>query len=125
VKTRPQICGRRAMRPSQTGVGLVETLIAVAITAVAITALLGALSTGSLAVVRTDERVTAENVARAQMEHTKAQEYVAAPASYATISAPAGYSISADATSVSGRDADIQMITVSVSCWQSAKWDAF
>jgi len=115
VETRPHIHRRKAICLSETGVGLVETLIAVAITAVAITALLGALSTGSLAVVRTDERVTAENLARTQMEYTKGLAYLAAPASYATISAPAGYSISADSASVSGRDTDIQKITVSVS----------
>ena len=65
--------------------------------------------------MRTDERVTAENLARTQMEYTKGLAYLAAPAAYATISAPSGYSISADSASVSGRDADIQKITVSVS----------
>jgi len=100
---------------SERGVGLIETLIAVAITAIAITALLAALSTGSMAVQKSDERVTAENLARAQMEYTKGLAYLTAPASYATIAAPSGYSISAEATSISGRDADIQKITVTVS----------
>ena len=97
------------------GAGLVETLIAVAIAAIAITALLAALSTGSIAVQRSDKRVTAENLARAQMEYTKAQTYLAAPTAYTTIAAPNGYSILAKATSISGRDADIQKITVTVS----------
>jgi len=52
---------------SERGVGLVETLIAVAIAAIAITALLAALSTGSMAVQKSDEHTTAENLARAQM----------------------------------------------------------
>ena len=96
------------------GAGLVESLIAVAIVGVAITALVAALSTGSMAAQRTDERVTAENLARAQMEYTKAQTYLGAPALYTTIAAPNGYSISAEATSISGRDADIQKITVTI-----------
>ena len=100
---------------SDRGVSLVETLIAVAIAAIAITALLAALSTGSMAVQKSDGRTTAENLARAQMEYTKGLAYLTAPASYATIAAPSGYSISADATSISGRDTDIQKITVTVS----------
>ena len=99
---------------SDRGVGLVETLIAVAIVAIAITAFLAALSTGSMAVQRSDGRITAENLARAQMEYTKGLAYLTAPASYATIAAPSGYSISANATSISGRDTDIQKITVTV-----------
>ena len=100
---------------SERGVGLVETLIAVAIAAIAITALLAALSTGSMAVQKSDEHTTAENLARAQMEYTKGLAYLTAPASYTIIDAPSGYSISADAASISGRDADIQKITVTVS----------
>jgi len=100
---------------SERGATLVETLIAVAIAGIAITALLAGLSTGSMAVQKSDERTTAENLARAQMEYTKGLAYLAAPASYTTISAPDGYSISAQAASISGRDADIQKITVTVS----------
>ena len=99
------------------GVGLVESLIALAIVGVAITALLGALSTGSMAVGKTDRRVTAESLARAQMEYTKSLPYLVAPASYEAIAPlPEGYSISAVASPVSGRDSDLQRVTVTVSC---------
>lgn len=98
------------------GATLVESLIAAAIVGIALTALLATLSTGSLAVHRTDRRVTAENLARAQLEYTKGQAYSPAPAPYATITPlPADYSISAQASSISGRDADIQRVTVTVS----------
>lgn len=101
---------------SETGAGLIESMIAMAIVAIALTALVVALSTGSLAVQRTDERVTAENLARAQLEYTKGQAYRTAPALYDTIAPlPAGYSISAEGSSISGRDADIQKVTVTVS----------
>jgi hypothetical protein len=96
-------------------VGLAEALVAVAITAIAITGLLSALSTGSLAVRRIDRRVTAENVARAQLEYTKAQPYIIAPASYAIISPlPDGYSVTAAGSALAGRDDDIQKVTVTV-----------
>ncbi len=81
--------------------------------AIAVTAFLAAFSTGSLAVRRADKGVTAENLARSQLEYTKSQAYIVSPASYDTITpVPAGYSISSVATSIAGRDANIQKITV-------------
>ena len=107
---------RKAAFADQRGIGLVESLIAVAIVGIALTALVATLSTGSIAGQRTDRRVTAENLARAQLEYTKGQSYRVAPAVYDSITPlPAGYSITAEASSISGRDADIQEITVTVS----------
>ena len=115
-KVMQRLWKRRIAFSSETGVGLVESLIAVAIVGIAITALVATLSTGSIAVRKTDERVTAENLAQAQLEYTKAQAYSTAPASYDTIAPLAtGYSISAEASSISDRDADIQKVTVTVS----------
>jgi len=83
--------------------------------ATAVTAFLVAFSTGSLAVGKADKRVTAETLARGQLEYTKGQAYDVAPASYDAVSPlPTGYSISSDATPISGRDANIQKITVTV-----------
>ncbi len=94
---------------------MVESLIAVAIVGIAVTTLIVTLSTGSIAGQRTDQRVTAENLARTQLEYTKGQSYRVAPAVYDTITPlPAGYSITAEASSISGRDTDIQRITVTV-----------
>ena len=99
------------------GVGLAESLIAVAIVGIAITALVGALSTGSIAVQRADTQVPAENLTLAQMEYTKSQQYQPAPASYSIIDPlPADYAVSATASPIEGRDADIQKITVTVTC---------
>lgn len=107
---------RRIAVSDERGVGLVESLIAVAIVGIALTALVATLSTGSIAVQRTDKRVTAENLTRAQLEYTKGQTYRVAPASYDIMTPlPAGYSMSAEASSISGADADIQKITVTVS----------
>jgi len=106
---------RTVVVKAQAGVGLVETLIAVAILGVTLVALLAAISTGSIGVATTEERVTAENLARSQLEYTKSQSYLPAPTSYLTVTPPAGYAISADATSIIPEgDSSVQMITVTV-----------
>ena len=105
----------RFVLSSEKGASLVEALIAVAIVAIAVIPFLAAFSTGSLAVGKADRQVTAENLGRSQMEYTKSQSYAVAPASYDIITPlPASYSVSSDATAVSGRDANIQKITVTV-----------
>jgi len=105
---------RTVVVDAQEGVGLAETLIAVAILGVTLVALLAAISTGSIGVATTEERVTAENLARSQLEYTKSQPYLLAPASYPTVTPPAGYTVSADATSILEGDSSVQMITVTV-----------
>lgn len=105
---------KRAVMDGQDGVGLVEVLVAVAILGVTLVAFLTAISTGSLGVATTEERVTAENLARSQLEYTKSQAYVTAPASYVTVTPPAGYAITAEASSIPDSDSAIQKITVTV-----------
>ena len=105
----------RFMLAGEKGASLVEAIIAVAITAIAVAGFLSALSTGSLAVGKVDGQVTAQNLARSQLEYTKSQAYIVAPASYDNISpVPVGYSISAEAAAVNGRDENIQKITVTI-----------
>jgi type II secretory pathway pseudopilin PulG len=104
-----------ALLRGEEGVGLVETLIAVAILAITLTVLLSAVSVGSLAVSRTEERVTAENLARSQLEYTKSEAYLTPPASYATITpSPPGYGIAVEAASIPDTDDGIEKITVTV-----------
>lgn len=100
---------------NESGVGLVESLIAIAIVGIAVTIFIAGLSTGSVAVQQNDIRVTAENLARSQMEYTKAQVYDTVPASYDIITpVPDRYSVLAVASSIAGRDSDIQKITVTI-----------
>jgi type II secretory pathway pseudopilin PulG len=110
----------RQVGSSERGVGLVETLIAVAILSLTLTVLLAAVSTGSLAVSRADERAVAENLARSQLEYTKSQTYIPLsppPAVYATVTPPAGYTVTVEAAAIltPTTDADIEKITVNVS----------
>jgi len=66
---------RKAFQGSSRGFTMVEVVIAIAlIGAIAVTILSG-LSTASLALIITDERATAESLARSQLEYAKNQDY--------------------------------------------------
>jgi Tfp pilus assembly protein PilV len=100
---------------AEEGVGLVEALIAVAILGLALTALLSAVSTGSLATSRTEERVTAENMARSELEYIKSLPYATPPCSYDTVTpSPGGYAVTADAEAIPDADDNIEKIIVTV-----------
>ena len=97
------------------GEGLVEVLVAVAIMAIVLTVFLSALSTGSLGVSVVHERVTAENLARAQLEYVKNQDYITTT-DYSLISVPPSYSaytITVQSPEISD---GLQLITVTVFC---------
>jgi len=95
------------------GAGLVEVLVAVAIMAIVLTIFLSALVTGSLGVSVVHERVTAENLARSQLEYVKNQDYITTT-DYSLISVPPSYSaytITAQSPEISD---GLQLITVTV-----------
>ena len=100
---------------SKRGVTLAETLVASAVLAIALTAFLAGLSTGSLATGRSDRMSTAHEIARSQMEDTKAQPYLPPPATYPSFPAPAGYTVSSIASAIPGGDAGIELVAVQVS----------
>ncbi len=68
------------------GAGLVEILISVAIIAIVLTTFLSALSTSTWGVATVRERVTAQNLARKQLECIQDHQYIegAIPISYTT-----------------------------------------
>jgi prepilin-type N-terminal cleavage/methylation domain-containing protein len=82
-----------AVFADERGDSLVEILVAVAIIAIVLTAFLSALSTGSLGVSVVHERVTAENLARAQLEYIKDYTYTVGATSYPIVAHPDNYSI--------------------------------
>ena len=104
----------KARLRSERGFALVETLVAVAVLASALVVFLAGLSTGSLSTAESDRLSTAHEIARSQMELTKAAAYNAAPYTYPTATAPATYGVSAAASTMSGGDANIERITVTV-----------
>lgn len=94
--------------------GLVETLVAIAILSVGITAFMTSLSTGSIAVNTQGEQAIAQRLAQAQMESIKALPYDSTGASYNQISPPEGYTLSLDVDSTLYADSNIQRVSVTV-----------
>ena len=97
----------------QSGIGLVETLVAVAILGTAVVAFATALSAGSIAVGEHDGEAISQGLAQSQMEYTKSYAY-SFEGVYPLLDAPEGYSLSVDVSAVPGTDTDIQKITVTV-----------
>jgi len=111
----------------QGGFGVVESLAAVAILALAITAFVLALSTGSIAVREGSEEVMAQGLARTQLEYVKRYPYNSEAVTYPyvytydetynpdPITLPEGYTISVGVSATPDDHADIQKITVIIS----------
>jgi len=107
------------------GAGLVEVLVAVAIMAIVLTIFLSALVTGGLGVRVVHERVTAENIARSQLEYIKNYTYTNGAISYPTVEHSEDYPITIDIsywhsptqqfTSTRAADSGMQWITITVS----------
>jgi len=112
------------------GDSLVEILVAVAIITIVLSVFLTALSTGAFSVSVVHERVTAANLARAQLECIQHQPYIdgAAPISYTTactatqlsaypvdLSISYWYSPTETFTSNPDYDSGMQWITITVS----------
>jgi len=70
---------RRAFQGGSTGFTLIEVVIAIALIGIITVAFLNSLSTASKVLIITDERATAESLARTQMEYVKVQSYEKAP----------------------------------------------
>lgn len=114
-RTNQGLLRRITVVQQQEGFGLVEVLVAVSIVATAVIMFLTTLSTGSRTVGLMYERTTAESLVRSQLEYTKSQDYIPAPASYDTIvPIPSGFTVSAQASPVTDRGDNIQKITVTV-----------
>ena len=100
---------------SERGVTLVETLVAVGILGLALVVFLAGLQTGLISTRQSDSLSTAHELARSQMEYTKAAAYQPAPATYATVTPVNGYAVTANASAIAGGDANVQLITVQIS----------
>jgi len=119
----------KARSQDETGIGLVESLAAVAILGAAVTAFVVSLSTGALAVREGDQEVVAQSLARAQLEYIKNYQYSPGATTYPYVytysktynpnpaTLPEGYDISVVVSSIpqAGGDSDIQKVTVIIS----------
>ncbi len=100
---------------SQKGIGLAETLIAVAIMGTAVVAYVVALSVGSLSANNLDKETMAQSIAQAQIEFTKNSTYTPGATTYPTVTTPATFSVTVNVAAVPSGDTNIQKITVTVS----------
>ena len=96
----------------QRGLGLPESIVAVAILGVAVVAFVSALSAGSIAVREGDQEVVSQRLARTQLEYIKSRPY---DTTYSTVDIPEDYTISVGVAPTSDNDTDIQKITVTIS----------
>lgn len=98
----------------ESGVALVEALIAIAVLGGGILTMVLAMSGGAMAVRENDCQATAQALARSQLEYIKNYTYNATATTYPVVSTPAGYGISVGVSAVPGGDADIQKITANI-----------
>ena len=99
---------------SQKGIGLVETLIAVAILGTSVVAFIVALSVGSLTANEQNKETIAQGLAQTQMEYTKNYTYNPSATTYPVLAVPNTYSVTVGVTTVPGTDTNMQKITVTV-----------
>jgi len=100
------------MEKGEKGFSLIEVLIALALAGIIAVGFLSSLATVSAVTITTDERETAWNLAKTQMEYVKDQAYAT---SYATAPIPdeyGGYTATIDVESL--HDPSIQKITVTI-----------
>ena len=97
------------------GLGLVESLAAVAILGAAVVAFVVALSTGSIAVRESDQEAVAQSLVRSQLEYIKNYPYNPAATTYPKVAEPEGYDISVEVNPIPDTDTDIQKVTVTIS----------
>lgn len=96
------------------GIGLAETLVAITIIGITAVAFITALSTGALAVRESDQEAVAQQLVRTQLEYLKSLPYDATGATYPTVDAPSGYTISLETDASVYADTDIQKLTVGI-----------
>ena len=116
----------KKLMSNESGVTLLETLVALAILGFVAVAFLGGLTTATRATIIADEQATAESLARSEIEHVKSQGYIEdpAPGAYTSVTPlDTSYIIYPTATPIdpdtgedlpSGEDNGIQKITVTV-----------
>jgi type II secretory pathway pseudopilin PulG len=97
------------------GLGLVESLAAVAVLGAAVVAFVVALSTGSIAVRESDQEAVAQSLVRSQLEYIKNYPYNPAATTYPKVAEAEGYDISIEVSPIPDTDTDIQKVTVTIS----------
>jgi type II secretory pathway pseudopilin PulG len=119
IDTMKRIKDKLSFLRGQSGVSLLETLVAVAVLGMIVPAFLSGLATASEAAFTADEQTTAESLARSQMEWVKNTVYVEdapeyPPAPIPSVSDYVNYTVEIIAEPLHTPDEGIQKITVTV-----------
>lgn len=101
----------RAALFRQTGITLIEIIVSVALLSILGSALVGALGTGIKGTIKVDERTTAINLARSQLEYIRTLPYTEPPV-YPTLTPPTGYTITVTGSTLTANV--LQKLIVSV-----------
>lgn len=101
------------MSNGQRGIGMAETLVAVAILGTAVAAFTAALATGSLSVGAHETETIAQRLAQNQLEYIKNTPFDPG-GTYPALDAPQGYTVTILAGPVADTDDDMQKITVTI-----------
>jgi type II secretory pathway pseudopilin PulG len=99
---------------NESGISLVESLVAIAILGGGVLTMILAMSGGALAVNENDQEVVAQSLARTELEYIKNYTYDSGATTYPAVSAPAGYGISVGVSAVPGGNANIQKVTANI-----------
>jgi type II secretory pathway pseudopilin PulG len=103
---------------SECGIALTEALVTMGITGIVAVAFLSSMSNTSQAVMTSQERVTAENLAKSQMEYIKSQPYSDEnPPSYYELSPtdiPENFDIAISGEQLDGYNDTFQKIVVTI-----------
>lgn len=105
----------RKLLRRESGLSLIDTLVALAILGTAAAAFVAAIGTGSITAGDVKEDTTAQSLARSQLEYVKGLPFDEKAKDYPSITTPNGYSISVDVSNIPTADKEIQVITVTVS----------
>ena len=96
------------------GIALVEAIVAVGILGGGVLTMVMSMSGGAMAVQENDQEVTAQSLARTQMEYIKDYAYDPDAATYPTVNAPADYGISVSVTAVPNTNMNIKKVTANI-----------
>ena len=99
------------------GLGIAESMVAVAILGITVVTFIAALSTVSIAAREGEHEVVAQRLAQAELEYVKSYAYDPGATTYSTedVDTPGGYAISVAVDSIPDTDTNIQKVTVTIS----------
>jgi len=91
-----------------------EVVVSLAVFGILGAAVLSAVQTSYISKNHFSSDSTAENLVRNQLEYTMDDDYYAPPYSYTTVSAPSGYSVTAEALTYDATSTEIETVRITV-----------